>query len=33
MRPGESWSIPLLVIMWLTIGVGVIMALAVLLMH
>jgi hypothetical protein len=33
MRSDESWTIPLQVIMWTVIGVGLIMALAVFMMH
>lgn len=33
MRPEETWTIPLHIIMWTTIAVGLIMALAVLMMH
>ena len=33
MRPEESWTIPLHIIMWTVIAVGVIMAMAVVMMH
>jgi hypothetical protein len=33
MRADETWTIPLHVILWLTIVVGLIMAMAVMLMH
>lgn len=32
-QPNESWTIPLHVVMWTVIGVGLIMMLVVLLMH
>lgn len=33
MRSDETWTIPLHIIMWTTIAVGLIMAMAVLMMH
>jgi hypothetical protein len=33
MRPDETWTIPFHIIMWTTIAVGLIMAMAVLMMH
>ncbi|HTL38917.1 MAG TPA: hypothetical protein VL326_37555 [Kofleriaceae bacterium] len=33
MRPEETWTIPLHIIMWTTLAVGLIMALAVVMMH
>lgn len=33
MRSNESWTLPLQVVMWATIAVGLIMAMAVLMMH
>jgi uncharacterized integral membrane protein len=33
MRPEETWTIPLHIIMWTTIVVGLIMAMAVVMMH
>ena len=32
-KPGESWTIPLHVVMWAVIVVGFVMAMAVILMH
>jgi hypothetical protein len=33
MRPEETWTIPLHIIMWVTLAVGLIMAMAVIMMH
>lgn len=33
MRSDESWTIPLQILMWAVIGVGLIMAMAVIMMH
>jgi hypothetical protein len=33
MRPEETWTIPLHIIMWTVLGVGLIMAMAVVMMH